>query len=105
MRPPVNIDQLRQAITDADAIPLEAGGRTFIIRPPELLSDDEYAQLQAADEADITAQARIMVDDYDGFVAAGGSAMLLGRIIGDAEREKEATQGKSSGESEGSSGS
>ena len=104
MRPPVNIDQLRQAITDADAIPIEAGGRTFIIRPPELLSDDEYAQLKA-DEGDITAQARIMVDDYDGFVAAGGSAMLLGRIIGDAEREKEAAQGKSSGESEGSSGS
>jgi hypothetical protein len=105
MRPPVNIDQLKQAIVDADAIPMEVGGQTFILRPPHLLSDEQFAALNAADNADLVAQARIMVDDYDGFTAAGGTAMLVMKVIEDAVAEKEAEQGASPGESEGSSGS
>ncbi len=105
MRPPVNIDQLKQAINDADAIPMEVGGRTFVLRPPHLLSDDDFAALNAADNADLVAQARIMVDDYDGFTEAGGTAMLVMKVIEDEVARKEAEQGVTPGESEGSSGS
>jgi hypothetical protein len=105
MRPPVNIDQLKQAIVDADAIPMEVGGKTFILRPPHLLSDEQFAALNAADNADLVAQARIMVDDYEGYAAAGGSAMLVMKVIEDEVARKAAEQGASPGESEGSSGS
>lgn len=105
MRPPVNLDQLKQAIADADAIPVEAGGRTFIIRPPHLLSDDEYQQLMAADDDDLVAQARMMVDDYDGFTAAGGSALLVTEIVKRSVADIKDEQGVTPGESEGSSGS
>jgi len=105
MRPPVNLDQLKQSIADADAIPVEAGGRTFIIRPPHLLSDEEYQRLVDTDDTDMVSQARIMIDDYDGFTAAGGSALLVAEIVSRAAAAAKDEQGVTPGESEGSSGS
>ncbi len=105
MRPPIDLDTFKTAIEDADAIPVLAGDRTFVIRPPHLLTDEQFAALKASDDDDFVAQARIMVDDYDAFCAAGGSALLVAKIIEDAAAEKVAAQGADLGESEGSSGS
>lgn len=103
MRPPINLDTFKQAIADADAIPVEAGGKTFVIRPPHLLSDEEFAAFRALGDDDDVAAARIMVDDYDAFAAAGGSAVLVGLIIAQAAEDKQAEQGATPGESGGSS--
>ena len=74
-----------------------------MIRPVHLLSDDEMAALMATDDSDLVAQARIIVDDYDGFVAAGGSAMLVHEIVKREAVKTEVEQGVSPGESVGSS--
>lgn len=102
---PIDLDEVKRAIREADAIVVTTGGKQFTILPPELMSDDQFEALQEALKGeDMVAQARCMVDDYDGFVAAGGSAMLASKLMGDAEKAKKA-RGDDSGESEASSSS
>jgi hypothetical protein len=52
------------------------GDRTFHLRGPALLSDAEVESFNA-DREDVVAKARLAIDDYDGFAAAGGTAMML----------------------------
>lgn len=102
-RAPINLDELRQKIHDEKAQPVQAGDKTFWIKPPELLTDEDFQAFTAANDSnDIVAQARLVVDDYDGFVAAGGSAILLAQILGEMGDDED---GSTAGEDGASSGS
>lgn len=52
------------------------GDKTFHLRGPALLSDDEVEDIASSDGS-VVSKARAVIDDYDGFAAAGGTAMLL----------------------------
>lgn len=53
------------------------GDKTFHLRGPSLLTDDEAIALTGGGKSNVIDKARAVIDDYDGFVAAGGTAMLL----------------------------
>lgn len=59
-----------------DTRPFNLGDKTFYLRGPSLLSDAEVESLNGRTD-DVVAKARVMIDDYDAFAAAGGTAMLL----------------------------
>jgi hypothetical protein len=59
-----------------DTKPFQIGDRTFYLRGPALLTDAEVEELNG-NTADVVTKARAVIDDYDGFAAAGGTAMLL----------------------------
>lgn len=59
-----------------DTKPFTMGDKTFHLRGPALLSDAEVQALNGT-EASVMDKARAVIDDYDGFAAAGGTAMLL----------------------------
>lgn len=59
-----------------DTKPFQLGDQTFHLRGPALLSDAEVESLNGTDTGVID-KARAVIDDYDGFAAAGGTAMLL----------------------------
>lgn len=95
----VKLSDFKAEKADEGAIEIEDdNGEIYHIDPPELWSDDITA-LNDADDNIGVARALIGGDDqYEKFVAAGGSAMLLLSIIGD-------THGVSVGESKASKGS
>ena len=97
---PVNLSDFRDKLEEEGTIPVEAGGRTFKIRPPELLTDEDYKRFNASDDPIV--QASIIVDDYPAFVEAGGTALLVGLILSEAIKTQEA-QGVEPGESGASS--
>ena len=103
--PPVDLADYKAKKAEEGAIPIRANGSTFYVRPVECLTDDEYFSYSKAKGDDIVGQARIMIDDYDGFVAAGGSAMLLLSIVKDHVERVAAEQGVDPGESPASSDS
>ena len=100
---PINLSDFKAKIAEEDAIPVIAGDRTFYIRPVHLLTDAEFKAMQDSDDNDIVGQARLLVDDYDAFVAAGGSAVLVEAIIKAAAKQHAADQGVDSGGSGASS--
>lgn len=91
--PPVNLADFKAKKAEEGQIPVIAGDRTFYIKSPLTLSDDDFRTLTSGD--DPIASARLLVDDYDGFVAAGGSAALVGAIVNDVDDlgEDEASSG------------
>lgn len=98
-RPPVNLRDFLDKQEREGTIPIVGSSKTFLLRPPQLLSDDEHRALMAA-EGDEVAQARIMLgDDYDEFVADGGSAVILGLILMEALEAEQEVQGADMGES------
>lgn len=99
--PPINLDQLREAIAAERSIEIEQGGRTFHVRPIELMSDEETRALRDTD--DEVEAARLMMDDYDGFVEAGGNVVLLGMILDARSGQVLRRQGVTEGESAASS--
>lgn len=99
---PFDLDSFKAEIRRDKSRPIITGGKTFWLQPPELLTDEQYAAIQASDDADLVGQARVMIDDYDGFVAAGGSAMLLVQIVKKLDAER---TGGDLGESEASTDS
>lgn len=103
--PPVDLADFKARKATEGAIPIVADGRTFYVRPPELMTDGEYVRMQEVKGADIVAQARLMMDDYDDFVAAGGSAVLLLGIVKEHAEARTAEQGVDPGGSVASSGS
>lgn len=103
-RQPIDLAELKAKIHDDKAQPIVAGDRTFYVLPPELMSDEKYQQLQTLDDDDVIGQARLMIDDYDGFVAAGGSAMLLAMVL-DQMAEAPGDEGTTPGEGGASSSS
>lgn len=103
--PPVDLADFKARKAVEGAIPIVAGDRTFYIQPPELLSDDDWLRLQEVKGRDLVAQARLLLDDYDDFVAAGGSAVLLLSIVKDHALARSAEQGVEPGGSVASSSS
>lgn len=105
MADPINLDEFKAKVQQDLGLEIQAGDRTFRIIPPQLMSDAdaaEFQRLQQAEERGETAPeavARLLVDDYDGFVAAGGSAMLLLHIFQTKLAERAAGQGAAVGES------
>lgn len=59
-----------------DTKPITIGEKTFHLKGPALLSDDQVEELNSPDIG-VVDKARAVIDDYDGFAAAGGTAMLL----------------------------
>lgn len=101
--PPINLTDYKAKKAEEGAVPIVVGDRTFYVRPSELMSDAEYEAYNAVKGEDIVAQARLMMVDYDDFVAAGGSAILLLSIVKDHMEAQAAAQGVEPGESEASS--
>ena len=104
-RPPINFQDFLDRKEVEDSIPVELGGRVFVIRPAHLLNDDEFRRLVATEDPEEVA--RITMRDYDDFVAAGGSAAGLMALMEEEQkrREAEAAQGADAGESGASSSS
>jgi hypothetical protein len=101
--PPINLSDFKDKLEVEGKIPVIVGDLTFYIKPPTLLTDDEYRTLRSLDDDDLISQARLMVDDYDGFVAAGGSAMIVNQIVAEAALTQTSEQGVGPGESGASS--
>lgn len=111
-RAPITYDEFIAEQQSAQ-IPFEVGGRTFHIVPPELMSDEDaevffelMGKAEGDDGYDIVRLARTMVDDYDGFAAAGGTALgLIGymdRLNAAKTDELQRGQGVTEGEGEAS---
>lgn len=99
---PFDLDSFKAKLQNERSRAVTIGGKTFHTTVPELLTDGQFNDLQQAlGTDDVVAQARCMIDDYDGFVAAGGSAMLLVEFI----RSLDADGVGDLGEGEASSGS
>jgi hypothetical protein len=109
--PPVNLTDFKAKKAEEGAVRIEAGTKTFVILPPEMMSDDVYSEFIKLEQSpeQIVDQARMLMgDDYDEFVDAGGSAILLLSIIGEAAKERgkaASAQGADPGESGASSSS
>ena len=110
--PVVKLADFKKKLEEEHSLLIEApDGKKFRYRGPELLSDDEFKSMVELEKSDDPASAievaRIMVDDYDGFVAAGGSTAILMEIV-QAESHRRAGEGEDAedpGESEASSDS
>lgn len=80
----VKLSDFKAKKADEGAIEIEVDdGTIFKIEPPELWSDEITTMSQNDDNIGV-ARALIGPDRYDAFVAAGGNAMLLMAIIGEA---------------------
>lgn len=103
--PPVNLRDFLDRQEREGCVPVQGTSETWLVRPPQLLSDDDYRAFVASD--DEVEQAKLMMGeaDYEAFVADGGSAMILGMILAEALEAEQAEQGASAGESGASSSS
>lgn len=103
--PPVDLADYKAKKQVEGGIEILADGRVFVIPPIQCMTDEQFQQFQKArkDGGDLVAQARSMLDDYDAFVAAGGTALLLLSIVADHVRKVTAVQGVEPGESLASS--
>lgn len=76
------LDDLKRKNT----VTFTVGDRTFHLRGPAIFSDDELARMEDTSVSQVD-KARLMIDDYDGFVECGGSAMSLNayyaKVFGD----------------------
>ncbi len=81
----------------SDGRPFRLGDEEFILPPPTAWPD---GALDAATREDVVGASRLILgdDDYDRFVAAGGNALFLQRLV-------EKLHGAQLGESAGSSSS
>lgn len=116
MAAPLSYDQFMESRRDERLIPFEAFGRTFHIRTPEAMTDDEaveFLDLIGKDNelsaVDVVRMAELAVDDWPAFSAAGGTAMGLASfmrvLLEQRQAEAEASQGVGLGESGASSAS
>ena len=107
-RPPISYDEF-VAEQETAKIPFTVGGETFHILPPDLMSDEDataffkFIAMEAKGETyDVVEFARLLVDDYDGFAAAGGTALglvsYMDRIAADTAKVTKAEQGVTEGE-------
>lgn len=91
--PVYNFNDFRKKLEEEHSLVIHTDAGDFRYRGPALLSDDEMkrmVELEASKDADAAIEvARIMVDDYDGFVAAGGSTTMLMEIV-NAEQKRRA---------------
>ncbi len=105
-----NLADFRKKAEEEYSIVIETpDGKRYRYRGPQLLGDDEMRQLldlQASDDPRANLEAaRLMLDDYDGFVDSGGSMGLLQEIVQAQGILDEDDDGATPGESEASSGS
>jgi hypothetical protein len=98
-RAPVNLKQFRQKIEAEPLLEIEADGKVFAVRHPAVLTDDEFQLVVGASTNPVPA-AKVLLDDYEGYAAAGGTAALLLMILNDQEISVQALQGVGTGESE-----
>lgn len=88
-----NLQDYKAKKEEEGAVYIDAGDRTFRV-PPALLWPDEVTELAAAGKTKQAAIGLIGQEDYDAFVAAGGTGSLLLSMVNDA---MEAGLGESSG--------
>lgn len=104
---PVNFLDFLDTKERENTLPITVGDKTFHLYSREHLSEAQFQALMATEE---TAEGsietcRILLDDYDGFIAAGGTTAGLLTIIEDRASGTLAEQGVSVGESGASSDS
>jgi hypothetical protein len=103
--PVVNLADFKKKLVEEHSVIIRTDEGDFRYRGPELLTDDEMRRMVelegSTDPAAVLEVARIMMDDYDGFVAAGGSTAVLMKIISaeQAKRAKVDPEGERLGES------
>ena len=107
--PVVKLADFKKKLEEEHSLLIEVeDGKKYRYRGPELLTDDEFVRMAELEKSDDPASAievaRIMMDDYDGYVAGGGSMTLLMEIV-DAEVKRRAAEedDEDAGESEASS--
>lgn len=105
--PIVNLGDFKKKLEEEHSVVIDTDAGKFRYKGPALITDDEMKEVRKLEKSDDDDKdvkvARIMLDDYDGFVAAGGSLGVLGAII-EAEQER-LNGGDDSGEGEASSDS
>lgn len=102
--PPINFQDFKDKLEREGTIPVDMpDGKRYHIKPPELLPDDIFEKVAAGIEDDSVLEA--MVDDFAGYLASGGTRILLGAIVQRTAEERSREQGASVGESEASSDS
>lgn len=94
--PVVKLADFKKKLREECSIVIEAeDGTRFRYLGPELLTDDQLKAMLALEKSDDPAAqldvARIMMDDYDGFVAAGGSFAVVQAIV---EQEQKRRRGE-----------
>ena len=114
-KPPVDLLDYLDTKEREGAQPITVGDRTFVLRSPLSLSDDEFSMLERAEAGgnfDAVELVRVMVDDYDGLCEAlaaagrpGGAAALVMSLLAEDLEALADEQGAPVGESEGSSSS
>lgn len=78
-----NLQDYKATKEEEGAIYIDAGERTFRV-PPALLWPDEVTELAAAGKVKQAAVGLIGQEEYDAFVAAGGTGSLLLSMVNDA---------------------
>jgi hypothetical protein len=101
--PPIDFEDFRDTYDREHSVPVKLGGKVFTIKAPELLSDEQYRTLEGSEDPEVIA--RLLIDDYDEYVAAGGTAILAGVIMAQQAEERAKVLGGSLGESAASSDS
>jgi hypothetical protein len=111
--PPIDYLEFKRAVYNR--MPkLRLGDREFKLVPIEVMSDEaaaEFTRLMAKfdegteDAGDAVAFARCIVEDYQGFVDAGGSAMGLLAWLEEVDGLDVAGEGVTEGEGSASTGS
>lgn len=104
--PPVNFQDFLDRKGREGLVPIVVGDKTFHLKPMELFTDDELRRFTAAEDSDdFFAVAEIILDDYAGFIDAGGTVAGLTALMGEIAEGTYEDQGADPGESEASSGS
>lgn len=80
------------------------GDKTFTAKLQDLFTDDEYNAWRDLEVTDAVGAARLHLgDQYDDFVATGGTGVALMEYLREVNTQRESEQGASSGESGASS--
>ena len=59
-------------------------GQVFVVPPAQLWSDEQIKQIQNSGENALIMARALLGDEYDKFVAAGGTAALLAHIVAES---------------------
>lgn len=83
-KPPVDFADYMARKREELSWPIVIGEQTFTVVHPSLLSGEDRQTLKDTDDELVAAA--LMIDDLDGFLAAGGTIEALGMFVEDVAR-------------------